>query len=247
MTQAPAELLLAATGLSKTMRGRKVLKEVAIEVGSREVVGLLGANGAGKTTAFYILAGLLRADTGRILLTGKDATILPIEKRLPLGVGFLPQENSIFANLSVRDNLRAVLQIRGLDRHEIDRRANRLLAQFGIEHLASHEAAVLSGGERRRLEIARTLAGEPTLLLLDEPFAGLDPITVGELQTVIKKLRTDNNIAFLISDHNVRETLSICDRAYILHEGSIIAQGSPAQITSNRMVREHYLGEHFTL
>lgn len=241
-----SEYLLQAVGICKNYRRRTVLQNVDLQVGSSEVVGLLGSNGAGKTTYFYILAGLIAPDQGQVLFEGNDITLLPIEQRVKLGINLLPQESSIFTRLSVLDNLRAVLQLVTKDEKQILLRANKLLKQFAIGHLANQLAAELSGGEKRRVEIARALAINPKLLLLDEPFAALDPITVTELQKLIRGLQ-QRKISVLISDHNVRETLGVCDRAYIMHEGTLLTSGSPEEITTNQKVRDSYLGVDFSL
>lgn len=238
--------LLKATGLKKRYKTRTVVQDVGFEVGSGEVVGLLGPNGAGKTTCFYMIVGLVRADGGEIRLDGTDLTHLPVHARARLGLSYLPQEMSVFRKLSVADNVRAVLELQGLSRAEIESRLNELLNELGIAHLRDNISVSLSGGERRRCEIARALASSPRLILLDEPFAGVDPIAVLDIQKIIHYLR-ERDIGVLITDHNVRETLGICDRAYIISEGSVLASGTPDVIVANEQVRRVYLGEHFRL
>ncbi|MCF7984628.1 MAG: LPS export ABC transporter ATP-binding protein [Thiohalocapsa sp.] len=238
---------LIAEGLAKTYRRRRVVNGVSLAVDSGEVVGLLGPNGAGKTTSFYMIVGLVAADAGRILLEGEDITLQPMHARARKGLSYLAQEPSVFRKLDARENLLAVLETRrDLDRADRRQRCDELLDELGIAHVADSLALSLSGGERRRLEIARALAVEPKIILLDEPFAGVDPIAVGEIKTIISHLRA-RDIGVLITDHNVRETLDICDRAYIISEGSAIAEGSPADLLQNAKVRSVYLGEHFRL
>ena len=238
--------ILESKGIGKSFRGRKVLKDVSIEVKDNETVGLLGPNGAGKTTSFYILAGLIKPNQGKITFNGKDITSLSIDERAKLGICLLPQERSIFTALSVIDNVKAVLEIQGEPRKNINNRALEYLAEMGIEHLAKQASTSLSGGEVRRLEIARTLVMQPKVLLLDEPFAAIDPITVADLQVVLKKL-CDSGISIVISDHNVRETLSSCDRGYILLDGKVLCSGTPAELANDERVRTHYLGSDFAL
>jgi len=239
--------ILAATNLSKAFRRRQVVHDVSLELASGEVVGLLGPNGAGKTTSFYILVGLINADGGSVTLDDHDITELPMHARARLGLGYLPQEPSVFRKLSVEQNLLAVLEARpGLSRAERRLRAAELLRELGIAHLHDTPAVALSGGERRRLEIARALAVEPRFMLLDEPFAGVDPIAVNEIKKIVGHLR-ERRIGVLITDHNVRETLDICDRAYIINEGEVIAHGTPDELLQNSEVRAVYLGEHFTM
>jgi lipopolysaccharide export system ATP-binding protein len=239
--------ILAATNLSKAFRRRQVVHDVSLELASGEVVGLLGPNGAGKTTSFYILVGLINADGGSVTLDDHDITELPMHARARLGLGYLPQEPSVFRKLSVEQNLLAVLEARpGLSRAERRLRAAELLRDLGIAHLHDTPAVALSGGERRRLEIARALAVEPRFMLLDEPFAGVDPIAVNEIKKIVCHLR-ERRIGVLITDHNVRETLDICDRAYIINEGEVIAHGTPDELLQNGEVRAVYLGEHFTM
>ena len=235
---------LEAVGLHKKYRARLVLRGVALRAAPSEIVGLLGSNGAGKTTCFYILAGLEQPSAGTVSYAGKNITALPIDQRAALGIGFLPQERSAFMALSVLDNLRAVLEIQGKKGNMGTKLARQMLADLHIDHLANQPAARLSGGEMRRLEIARALVLQPKLLLLDEPFAGIDPITVSDLQQVLRQL-CDRGIGIVISDHNVRETLSICDRAYILHDGELLCEGKPQELANNTLVRDNYLGRDF--
>ena len=239
--------MLTAQGLRKSYRNREVVRDFGLTLEAGEVVGLLGPNGAGKTTCFYMIVGLVPADAGQIVLDGKDITAAPMYARAKFGVGYLPQEPSVFRKLSVADNIRLVLELRAdLDRTGRERELRSLLGELQIEHVADQLGASLSGGERRRVEIARALAARPRLMLLDEPFAGVDPISVGEIQRIVRHL-TDRGIGVLITDHNVRETLGICDRAYILAEGGVLAQGSPDEILANPDVRRVYLGETFRL
>jgi lipopolysaccharide export system ATP-binding protein len=243
---APGDRALHVSRLRKRYRSRTVVRDVSLTVAGGEVVGLLGANGAGKTTCFYMIVGLVAADEGEIRLDGHDVTALPMHRRARLGLSYLPQEASIFRRLSVADNVRAVLQVRGLAADEVERRLASLLDELHIAHLAASPALSLSGGERRRCEIARALATEPRFILLDEPFAGVDPIAVIDIQRIIGFLR-DRGIGVLITDHNVRETLGICDRAYIINDGTVLASGKPREIVYNELVRKVYLGEHFRL
>ncbi|KLD79958.1 LPS export ABC transporter ATP-binding protein [Xanthomonas hyacinthi] len=239
--------MLLAEGLRKRYKQREVVREFALTLAAGEVVGLLGPNGAGKTTCFYMIVGLVEADAGRIVLDGNDITALPMYKRAKLGVGYLPQEPSVFRKLSVADNIRLVLELReDLDDAGRERELSSLLDELQIGHVAEQLGASLSGGERRRCEIARALAAKPRLMLLDEPFAGVDPISVGEIQRIVTHLK-QRGIGVLITDHNVRETLGICDRAYILNEGSVLAQGAPEALLANSDVRRVYLGETFRL
>jgi lipopolysaccharide export system ATP-binding protein len=248
----PGPSRLEATGLQKRYGARKVVKDVHLAVSGGEVVGLLGPNGAGKTTTFYMVVGLVRADAGRILIDGQEVQGLPIHRRSRLGLSYLPQEASIFRKLTVEENVRAVLELqqgadgKPLKTEALEQQLEQLLAELGIEKLRDVPAPALSGGERRRVEIARALATRPRFILLDEPFAGVDPIAVIEIQRIIGFLRA-RGIGVLITDHNVRETLGICDRAYIISEGLVLAEGSPQEIVDNPQVRRVYLGEHFRM
>ncbi len=243
---------LTARNLMKAYHGRKVVQDVSLDVASGEVVGLLGPNGAGKTTCFYMIVGLVPADGGEIQLDGVPIGRLPIHRRARLGLSYLPQEASVFRKLSVEENITAVLELqtdgngRALDRHEIESRLEDLLGELQIEQIRSNSAQSLSGGERRRVEIARALAGSPRFILLDEPFAGIDPIAVIEIQRIVRFLK-DRRIGVLITDHNVRETLGICDRAYIIRAGTVLASGRPDEVVQNEDVRRYYLGEHFSM
>ena len=238
---------LRAEGLAKTFRSRRVVKSITLDVKSGEVVGLLGPNGAGKTTAFYMIVGLIPCDAGRITLDDRDLTRMPIHSRARGGVGYLPQEASVFRKLTVAENILAVLERRrGLNGASRERLLEELLADLHIGHIRNSLGLALSGGERRRVEIARALAASPRFMLLDEPFAGVDPISVLDIQRIIGQL-TARDIGVLITDHNVRETLGICQRAYILNEGEVIASGPPEAILADRKVREVYLGEDFRL
>ena len=239
--------ILQAEQLVKGYRRRRVVNGVSLRLEKGEVVGLLGPNGAGKTTCFYLIVGLIPADRGAIELNGSDVTTLPMHSRARRGLGYLAQEPSVFRKLSVRDNLMAVLQTRPKMRRQQQRKqCKALLSELGIEHLSDNLALSLSGGERRRLEIARALAAEPRVMLLDEPFAGVDPIAVGEIKKIVAHL-SQRDIGVLITDHNVRETLDICDRGYIINEGMVIAEGTPSELLDNAEVRAVYLGEHFSL
>lgn len=238
--------LLRATGLAKSYGGRKVVRDASINVRRGEAVGLLGPNGAGKTTIFYMITGLVKADAGRIELDGHDVTHLPMYRRARLGVGYLPQEASIFRGLSVENNIRAVLEVVEPSRKERERQLDALLEEFRVTHVRKSPSIALSGGERRRVEIARALASRPTFMLLDEPFAGIDPIAVGDIQTLVRHL-TQRGIGVLITDHNVRETLGLIDRAYIIHSGAVLMEGSPDEIVASEEVRRLYLGEEFRL
>jgi len=238
--------VLLAENLVKKFNSRVVVKDVTINVNSGEVVGLLGPNGAGKTTSFYMMVGLIKADQGDVYLNDKNITRLPMHARARAGIGYLPQEASVFRKLSVSDNILAVLETQSLNKEDKLDLLEKLLEDLQIEHVKDNIGSSLSGGERRRVEIARALASNPAFILLDEPFAGVDPISVIEIQKIIKHL-IERDIGVLITDHNVRETLGICTRAYILNEGSIIAQGEPEAILSNQQVREVYLGDNFRL
>ena len=239
--------MLVAEGLRKRYKNREVVKSFGLTLDAGEVVGLLGPNGAGKTTCFYMIVGLVPADAGKIVLDGQDITDEPMYDRAKLGVGYLPQEPSVFRKLTVADNIRLVLELRDdLDKAGRQRELQSLMEELQVTHVADQMGASLSGGERRRVEIARALAAKPRLMLLDEPFAGVDPISVGEIQRIITHLK-NRGIGVLITDHNVRETLGICDRAYILNEGSVLAQGAPDALLANPDVRRVYLGETFRL
>jgi lipopolysaccharide export system ATP-binding protein len=242
---------LTAVGLQKKYGSRTVVTEVGVEVKSGEVVGLLGPNGAGKTTSFYMIVGLVPLDGGEITLNGQVITHLPIHQRAKLGLSYLPQEASVFRKLTVEENIQAVLELqeengKPLAKKEIQSRLDSLLQELQISHLRSNPAMSLSGGERRRVEIARALASQPKFILLDEPFAGVDPIAVGEIQRIVRFLK-DRQIGVLITDHNVRETLGICDHAYIISEGKVLAAGKPSEIIDNEAVRKVYLGENFRM
>jgi lipopolysaccharide export system ATP-binding protein len=238
---------LKATNLAKAYRGREVVQDVSLQIESGQVVGLLGPNGAGKTTCFYMIIGIIRADRGSITINDEDITSLSMHQRARRGVGYLPQEASIFRKLTVGDNIMAILETRS-DLNKVQRleRRDELLAEFNVEHLRQNLGQSLSGGERRRIEIARALATEPEFILLDEPFAGVDPISVSDIKQIINHLR-DRGIGVLITDHNVRDTLDICEKAYIVGEGHIIAAGSAEDILANKRVREVYLGDHFRM
>jgi lipopolysaccharide export system ATP-binding protein len=239
--------ILSAQEISKSFKLRKVVNDLSLEIRSGEVVGLLGPNGAGKTTAFYMIVGLISADSGKILLDEQDLTAQPMHRRARLGLGYLPQEASIFRKLTVEQNILGILEIRGdLDRAGQEEELEKLLDELHVGHVRTSLGISLSGGERRRVEIARALAADPKFVLLDEPFAGVDPISVLDIQRIIKHLST-RDIGVLITDHNVRETLGICGRAYILSDGSLIASGSPEDILENHHVREVYLGQEFKL
>jgi len=235
---------LVARGLGKAFRRRPVVRDVSLELRRGEVVGLLGPNGAGKTTCFYMITGLIPADSGTISIDGRDVTELPMYRRARLGLGYLPQEASIFRGLTVEENILAVLELVEPSRAKRSTRLDRLLAEFSIEHLRRAPAPALSGGERRRVEIARCLASDPAYVLLDEPFAGVDPIAVNDIRTLVGHLR-GRGIGVLITDHNVRETLGIIDRAYILHEGRMLMSGAPSEVVADADVRRVYLGEGF--
>ena len=251
-TAALTDSRLQARHLKKAYGSRKVVHDVSVQVGKGEVVGLLGPNGAGKTTSFYMIVGLVRADGGQILIDGEDVTRMPIHKRSRMGLSYLPQEASIFRKLSVADNVRAILELqtdekgRTLSSADVEKRLGELLADLRVDHLRDSPSVALSGGERRRVEIARALATDPRFILLDEPFAGIDPIAVIEIQRIIAFLK-QRGIGVLITDHNVRETLGICDHAYIISEGRVLAEGTPDEIVANADVRRVYLGEHFRM
>lgn len=239
--------MLHAANLRKAYAGRNVVRDFSFSLHQGEVVGLLGPNGAGKTTCFYMVVGLVAADSGSIRLDDRTITSMPMHERAALGVGYLPQEPSIFRRLSVADNVMAILELRkDLDAKGRESELEHLLDELQISHIARSKGASLSGGERRRVEITRALAAKPRFLLLDEPFAGIDPISVVDIQRIVRQLKA-RNIGILITDHNVRETLGICDRAYIMNEGSVLTQGSPAEVLANEKVREVYLGAEFRM
>ncbi len=237
---------LAARGVGKTYRKRPVVRNITIQLRRGEAVGLLGPNGAGKTTTFYMIVGLVKPDTGSISLDGADITGMPMYRRARLGIGYLPQEASVFRGLNVEQNVMAALEVVEPDRDKRDMMLDELLAEFGIGHLRRTPALALSGGERRRVEIARALATQPSYILLDEPLAGIDPIAVNEIRDLVSHLK-DRGIGVLITDHNVRETLGIIDRAYIMHDGRMLMEGRPAEVVAHEDVRRFYLGERFSL
>ncbi len=239
-------MILRAEHLVKTYSNRKVVDNVSIEVNQGEIVGLLGPNGAGKTTTFYITVGLVTPNEGKVFLDDKDISNVAMYKRAKLGVGYLPQENSVFRTLSVEDNIKAILEFTDLKKSEQKEKLELLLDEFGLTHVRKSQGKVLSGGERRRTEIARALASDPKFILLDEPFAGIDPIAVEDIQQIVEKLKF-KNIGILITDHNVQETLSITDRAYLLFEGKILKQGTAEELASDEQVRKVYLGQNFEL
>lgn len=239
-------MILRSDKLVKVYNSRKVVDEVSIEVKQGEIVGLLGPNGAGKTTSFYMITGLLTPDKGKVYLDTKDISKMPMYQRAKLGIGYLPQENSVFRNLSVEDNIYAILEFSSLTKQERKEKLERLLEEFSLNHVRKNLGKVLSGGERRRTEIARALASDPKFILLDEPFAGIDPIAVEDIQSIVSELKS-RNIGILITDHNVQETLSITDRAYLLLEGKILMQGTAEQLAENPTVRKVYLGQNFEL
>lgn len=242
MTETASRLVVQ--NLQKSFRKRQVVKNFSLEIESGEVIGLLGPNGAGKTTSFYMIVGLIAADAGSVTLDGQELRHLPIHERARLGVGYLPQEASIFRKMTVEQNIRAILEISTKDKSRIDGEVEKLLADLNIGHLRHNPSPSLSGGERRRVEIARVLAMQPRFILLDEPFAGVDPIAVIDIQKIIDFLKS-RGIGVLITDHNVRETLSICDRAYIISDGTVLASGKPDDLVNNEQVRSVYLGENF--
>lgn len=239
------ESFLEVKNLKKQFKKRVVVKDVSFSVRSNEVIGLLGPNGAGKTTSFYMVAGLLASDAGDIYLNGENIKSMPVHKRAELGLGYLPQEASIFRQMSVEENVRAILELKKLDKKTIQKELDRLLTSLNIDHLRDSNAMALSGGERRRCEIARALANYPRFILLDEPFAGVDPIAVADIQKVVSFLK-NLGIGVIITDHNVRETLRICDRAYIISEGRVLASGLPEDLVNDEQVKRVYLGENFT-
>lgn len=239
--------MLSAQGLQKRFRARQVVRDFAFSIREGEVVGLLGPNGAGKTTCFYMVVGLIQADAGQIKLDQQDITGLPMHARAKLGIGYLPQEASVFRRLSVADNILAVLELRdNMTQKQREDELESLLDELKIAHIAEQKGISLSGGERRRVEIARALAARPRYMLLDEPFAGVDPISVGEIQRIVRHLK-ERGIGVLITDHNVRETLGICDRAYILNDGEVLSRGTPQHILADEKVREVYLGREFRI
>ena len=239
--------MLSAHNLAKNFKGRDVVKDVSFEISQSQIVGLLGPNGAGKTTCFYMIVGLIQADSGKVLLNQKDMTKLAIHDRARHGLSYLPQESSIFRNLTVEENVLAILQARQeLTREEREKKLEQLLEEFSIVHIRNSKGMSLSGGERRRTEIARTLATDPKFILLDEPFAGVDPISVSDIKTIINQLK-ERGIGILLTDHNVRETLDICEKAYIVSEGRLIADGDASAILSNEKVRSVYLGSQFKI
>ena len=246
--QNASNAVLAAKGLRKTYNGRAVVDGVTITVKDREIVGLLGPNGAGKTTSFYMIAGLVPADDGSVSFQGHDISDLPMHRRARLGLGYLPQEESVFRKLSVLDNLLAILETRpNLNRSQRLERAHDLLERFGISRVAKSLAITLSGGEKRRLAIARSLCSDPRLLMLDEPFAGIDPIAVEDIQRIVRDLRDRDGLAILITDHSVRETLSITDRAFLIHDGRVILEGASDELVNDPIARKHYLGDDFRM
>ncbi|MBL0710947.1 MAG: LPS export ABC transporter ATP-binding protein [Colwellia sp.] len=246
-TKAAVTATLTANGLSKSYKKRQVVKNVTLTVNTGQIVGLLGPNGAGKTTSFYMIVGLVPNDDGQIILNNEDVTLAPMHERARRGIGYLPQEASIFRKLTVSDNIMAILQTRKcLNDDQRQEKLEHLLEEFNISHIKDNLGMSLSGGERRRVEIARALAAEPQFILLDEPFAGVDPISVGDIKKIIIHLK-ERGIGILITDHNVRETLDVCEHAYIVSHGEIIAQGDADQILANQKVRDVYLGEQFTL
>lgn len=237
---------LRAENLVKTYKGRAVVKGVSLEVSQGEIIGLLGPNGAGKTTSFYMIVGLIKPNDGRIFLDNEEITKFPMYKRAQNGIGYLAQEASVFRKLSVEDNIRSVLQLTKLSKEEQDEKVESLITEFGLGHIRKNRGDLLSGGERRRTEIARALATDPNFILLDEPFAGVDPVAVEDIQRIVARLR-NKNIGILITDHNVQETLAITDRTYLMFEGSILKAGVPEELAADEMVRKVYLGQNFEL
>jgi len=237
---------LRAENLVKTYKGRAVVKGVSVEVNQGEIIGLLGPNGAGKTTSFYMIVGLIKPNHGRIFLDNEEITKFPMYKRAQYGIGYLAQEASVFRKLSVEDNIRSVLQLTKLTKEEQDEKVESLITEFGLSHIRKNRGDLLSGGERRRTEIARALATDPNFILLDEPFAGVDPVAVEDIQRIVARLK-NKNIGILITDHNVQETLAITDRTYLMFEGSILKAGIPEELATDEMVRKVYLGQNFEL
>lgn len=237
---------LRAENLVKTYKGRAVVKGVSVEVNQGEIIGLLGPNGAGKTTSFYMIVGLIKPNAGRIFLDNEEITKFPMYKRAQNGIGYLAQEASVFRKLSVEDNIRSVLQLTKLSKEEQEEKVESLIAEFGLGHIRKNRGDLLSGGERRRTEIARALATDPNFILLDEPFAGVDPVAVEDIQRIVARLK-NKNIGILITDHNVQETLAITDRTYLMFEGSILKAGIPEELAADEMVRKVYLGQNFEL
>jgi len=239
-------MILKADNLVKIYKGRKVVNDISVEVGQGEIVGLLGPNGAGKTTSFYMIVGLVKPNSGKIFLEDRDITSLPMYRRAKLGIGYLAQEASVFRKLSVEENIMAVLEMTNMPKADQKEKVESLLEEFSLTHVRKNLGMVLSGGERRRTEIARALAVDPKFVLLDEPFAGVDPIAVEEIQTIVAQLK-NKNIGILITDHNVNETLSITDRAYLMFEGKLLKAGTAEELAADEQVRKVYLGKHFTL
>lgn len=246
LTVSDGQAGLQVRNLRKSYRKRPVIRDVSLDLGRGEVVALLGPNGSGKTTCFYAIAGLISAEGGQVLVDGRDVTILPMYRRAKLGIGYLPQEVSIFRGMNVEDNIMSILEISESDRHKRRERLEELLSDFSIEHLRRASALSLSGGERRRVEIARSLASNPKYLLLDEPFAGVDPIAVSDIRTLVAELK-NRGIGVLITDHNVRETLEIVERAYILHDGAVLMSGTTEEVVNDENVRRVYLGQNFKI
>ena len=236
--------ILEARNIKKSIRRRPIVRDVSLRLERGEIVGILGPNGAGKSTCFYMIAGLLAPDSGEVLIDGEDVTELPMYRRARLGLGYLPQEVSVFRGLSVEDNIMAVLEFRERDRAARRRRLDELLKEFSITHLRTAKASLLSGGERRRVEIARCLASQPSYILLDEPFAGIDPIVVGDVRRLVRELK-DRNIGVLITDHNARDALALVDRVYVMFEGAILTHGPPSEVANDRIVRRVYLGDDY--
>lgn len=240
------EVKLAAAGLEKSFGKSRIIKGLDLECVQGEIIGLLGPNGAGKTTTFYMIVGLIRPDKGMVTLGKSDITSLDLSGRAKKGIGYLPQEPSVFRGLSVKDNIAVPLEAKGLKGHDLRQRRDEIISMFGLEHVRKHKAVSLSGGERRRVEIARAMALDPLYLLLDEPFAGIDPITVKDIQDMIINLK-NRGIGVIITDHNVKETLKICDRAYIIHQGIVIEEGTPEKVVENDQVKQIYVGKDFSL